>query len=94
MSDIKLLADLKALRKRKHVSICAMGRELGIHRNTMTRIERGASPSLEHALLIADYFQRPVTAIWWVDPRTGPRLVEFMGQQLKAIATLNVRDRC
>ena len=59
-----LTADLAQLRKQRRLSACAFAKQIGIHRNSVRRIEDGANPDLNIALRIARFYGLPVEQLW------------------------------
>jgi DNA-binding XRE family transcriptional regulator len=62
--QLKLLVDIRGLRREAKVGLDAAAELLGVNRSSLARIETGTKPSLIDALKIARFLHLPVEQIW------------------------------
>ena len=66
---IRLLVDLKRMRRERGITIRQAGAALGISSGIVCQIENGCSPSIESALRFAAFVDVPVEKIWALKPQ-------------------------
>jgi len=62
--NIRLLVNLRAIRDKFGLSLRDVTKATGLSISTLNRTERGAEPSLEIALRIAQVYECPIEQIW------------------------------
>ena len=62
--SLSLSLNLRAHRRQQGLTGADVASQLGLHLNTISRIERGAAPSLEAALKVAAFYGVRVEEIW------------------------------
>jgi DNA-binding XRE family transcriptional regulator len=63
-AQVKLLLDLRRLRKEAGVKLEKVLQQCGLERSVYARCEKGAEPKLGTALKVARLLQMPVEEIW------------------------------
>jgi DNA-binding XRE family transcriptional regulator len=63
-AQVKLLLDLRGLRKEAGVKLEKVLQQCGLERSVYARCEKGAEPKLGTALKVARLLQMPVEEIW------------------------------
>ena len=63
--------DLRTERMNRGLSLDALSKQIDVPRNTISRVENGATPVPETRLKLAEFYGKKVTEIWPVDEKAA-----------------------